>query len=119
MDEKQAGAPQAVGARANEGRGVARIEAMVPRAALEALRPQLRGGVCFPGEPGYDQARTLWNAMIDRHPAAVIRAAGAADVKHAVRLASENGLLLAVRGGGHNIAGNGSCEGGLLLDSRR
>ncbi len=116
MDEKQAGAPQAVGARANEGRGAARIEAVLPRAALEALRPQLRGGVCFPGEPGYDQARTLWNAMIDRHPAAVIRAAGAADVKHAVRLASENGLLLAVRGGGHNVAGNGSCDGGLLLD---
>jgi FAD/FMN-containing dehydrogenase len=116
MDEKQVGFPRAVGGRANEGRGAARIETVFPRAALEALRPLLRGAVCFPGEPGYDQARTLWNAMIDRHPAAVVRAAGAADVKHAVRLASEHGLLLAVRGGGHNIAGNGSCDGGLLLD---
>jgi FAD/FMN-containing dehydrogenase len=83
---------------------------------LEALRSQLRGALCLPGEPGYEQARTLWNAMIDKHPAAVIRAAGTADVMRAVNVAREHQLVLAVRGGGHNIAGNAVCEGGLMLD---
>lgn len=83
---------------------------------LEALRAQLRGTLCLPGEPGYEQARTLWNAMIDEHPAAVVRAAGAADVMRAVNLAREHQLLLSVRGGGHGIAGNAVCEGGLMLD---
>ncbi len=83
---------------------------------LDALRGRLRGGLCLPGEPGYEQARTLWNAMIDRRPALVVRAAGAGDVLQAVNLAREHGLLLAVRGGGHNIAGNAVCEGGLMID---
>jgi FAD/FMN-containing dehydrogenase len=84
--------------------------------ALESLRSQLRGTLCFPGEPGYEQARTIWNAMIDRHPAAIIRAAGTADVMRAVNVAREHQLVLAVRGGGHNIAGNAVCDGGLMLD---
>jgi FAD/FMN-containing dehydrogenase len=84
--------------------------------ALEAFRGGLRGQLCLPGEAGYDEARTIWNAMIDRRPAAVVRAAGAGDVLHAVRLAAQHGLLLSVRGGGHNIAGNAVCEGGLMLD---
>ena len=83
---------------------------------LDALRGQLRGALCYPGDPGYEQARTLWNAMIDRRPAAVVRAAGAADVMRAVNLAREHRLVLSVRGGGHNIAGNAVCEGGLMLD---
>ena len=83
---------------------------------LAPLREKLRGALCFPGDPGYEQARTLWNAMIDRHPGAVVRAAGAADVIAAVGFAREHGLSLAVRGGGHNIAGNAVCEGGLLID---
>ncbi|HTN52634.1 MAG TPA: FAD-binding oxidoreductase [Anaeromyxobacter sp.] len=83
---------------------------------LEPLRGQLRGALCTPGEPGYEQARTIWNAMIDRHPDAVIRAAGTADVMRAVNAAREHGLLLSVRGGGHNIAGNAVADGGLLLD---
>jgi FAD/FMN-containing dehydrogenase len=77
---------------------------------------ELRGALCFQGEPGYEQARTLWNAMIDKHPAAVIRAAGTADVMRAVNVAREHQLVLAVRGGDHNIAGNAVCEGGLMLD---
>ena len=84
--------------------------------ALESLRSQLRGTLCLPGEPGYEQARTIWNAMIDRHPAAIIRAAGAADVMRAVNVAREHQLVLAVRGGGHNVAGNAVCDGGLMLD---
>jgi FAD/FMN-containing dehydrogenase len=83
---------------------------------LDALRAQLRGALCLPGEPGYDQARTIWNAMIDRRPAVVVRAAGAADVISAVSFARKHGLLLAVRAGGHNIAGNAVCDGGLLID---
>jgi len=84
--------------------------------ALAALRGQLRGVLCLPGEPGYDQARTVWNGMIDRRPAAIVRAAGAADVVRAVKLARQHRLLLAIRGGGHNIAGNAVCEGGLMID---
>jgi FAD/FMN-containing dehydrogenase len=84
--------------------------------AVAALRGRLRGALCLPGEPGYDQARTIWNGMIDRRPAAVVRAAGAADVTRAVTLAREHRLLLAIRAGGHNIAGNAVCEGGLMID---
>ncbi|HET6372671.1 MAG TPA: FAD-linked oxidase, partial [Candidatus Polarisedimenticolia bacterium] len=73
--------------------------------ALDALKGRLRGALCLPGETGYDEARTIWNAMIDRHPALVVRAAGASDVIQTVRLAAQHGLLLSVRGGGHNIAG--------------
>ena len=92
--------------------------ASVPLAAdeLASLRGSLRGALCLPGEPGYDQARTIWNAMIDRKPAVVVRAAGAADVMAAVSFARKHGLLLAVRAGGHNIAGNAVCDGGLLID---
>jgi FAD/FMN-containing dehydrogenase len=83
---------------------------------LDAVRGAVRGSVCLPGEAGYDEARTIWNAMIDRRPAAVVRCAGAADVIGAVRFARDHDLLLAVRGGGHNIAGNAVCEGGLVID---
>ena len=83
---------------------------------LTALQSQLRGSLCLPDEAGYDEARTIWNAMIDRRPAAVVRCSGAGDVMRAVRLAHDNGLLVAVRGGGHNISGNAVCEGGLLID---
>jgi FAD/FMN-containing dehydrogenase len=83
---------------------------------IDGLRGGLRGALCLPGEPGYDTARTIWNAMIDRRPALIVRAAGAADVIRTVNLAREHGLMLAVRGGGHNIAGNAVCDGGLMLD---
>ena len=87
--------------------------------ALDALRGGLRGGLSLPGEAGYDEARTIWNAMIDKRPAAVVRAVGASDVIQTVRLAAQHGLLLSVRGGGHNIAGNAVCDGGLMLDLSR
>ncbi len=88
----------------------------VPTDILTALRPQLRGSLCLQDEDGYDEARTIWNAMIDRRPGAVVRCRGASDVMRAVRFARDNGLLVAVRGGGHNISGNAVCEGGLLID---
>jgi FAD/FMN-containing dehydrogenase len=84
--------------------------------ALDGLRGRLRGALCLPGEPGYEQARTVWNAMVDRHPAAIVRAAGAVDVIRTVNVAREHGALLSVRGGGHHIAGSAVCEGGLMLD---
>ena len=83
---------------------------------LEAMRASLRGSLLMPADEGYDVSRTLWNAMIDRRPAAIVRAAGAGDVMQAVNFARENKLLLAVRGGGHNIAGKAACDGGLMLD---
>ena len=93
-----------------------RNQGTIPAEALDGLRAALRGTLCLPGEPGYDVARTLWNAMIDRRPAAIVCATGAADVMRAVGFAREHGLLLAVRGGGHNIAGNAVCDGGLTID---
>ncbi len=83
---------------------------------VDDLRTQLRGSLCLPGETGYEQARTIWNAMIDRRPAIVVRAAGVNDVMRAVEFARRYGLRLAVRGGGHNIAGNAVCDDGLMLD---
>src|SRR6185312_2460481 len=84
--------------------------------ALAAFRGEMRGAVALPGEDGYEAARTIWNAMIDRRPAIVARCMGAADVIQTVKLARDAKLLLAVRGGGHNIAGNAVCDGGLLID---
>jgi hypothetical protein len=83
---------------------------------VSALRAKVRGTVALPGEDGYDAARTIWNAMIDRRPGLVVRCLGAADVINAVTLARDENLLVAVRGGGHNIAGNAVCDGGLLID---
>lgn len=91
-------------------------ERAVPTARIDALRGAVRGTVCQPGEAGYDDARTLWNAMVDRRPAVVVRCLGAADVAQAIDLCREYGLLLAVRGGGHNIAGRAVCEGGVMID---
>jgi FAD/FMN-containing dehydrogenase len=83
---------------------------------VAALRSGLRGTVALPGEDGYDIARTIWNAMIDRRPGLVIRCLGTSDVINAVKLARDEKLLVAVRSGGHNIAGNAVCDGGLLID---
>jgi FAD/FMN-containing dehydrogenase len=83
---------------------------------VAALRSKLRGTVVLPGENGYDEARTIWNAMIDRRPGLVVRCLGAADVINAITLARNEKLLVAIRSGGHNIAGNAVCDGGLLID---
>ncbi len=83
---------------------------------FDTLRRQLRGALRLPGDDGYDASRSLWNAMIDRRPAAIVVAAGAEDVITAVHYARDNGLPLAMKGGGHNIAGNAVCDGGLTID---
>jgi FAD/FMN-containing dehydrogenase len=88
----------------------------IPEETLAALKGKLRGLAALPGEDGYDAARTIWNAMVDRRPGIVTRCLGAADVIEAVKLARVHDLLVAVRAGGHNIAGNAVCDGGLLID---
>jgi FAD/FMN-containing dehydrogenase len=86
---------------------------------LDTLKSNLSGSVLTQGSPDYDNARTIWNAMIDRRPAAIARCADANDVVSAVRYAAERQQLLAIRGGGHNIAGNAVCDGGLMIDLSR
>jgi FAD/FMN-containing dehydrogenase len=84
--------------------------------AVEDLRKSVRGAVLCPSEPGYDETRTIPNAMIDRRPAIIARCTGAADVIACVRFAREHNLLTSIRGGGHSVAGKSVCADGLMID---
>ncbi|MCA0872790.1 FAD-binding oxidoreductase [Seohaeicola saemankumensis] len=84
--------------------------------SLDTLGAALRGGVFLPGSADYDEARTLWNSMVDRHPTFVIRALGASDVQKAVNFCRDSGLVLSIRSGGHQIAGHAVADGTVLLD---
>src|SRR5215831_18289833 len=83
---------------------------------IEQFHSGLRGGHLLRGDDGYEAARKIYNAMIDKRPALIARCAGAADVIHAVNFARNNGLLVSVRGGGHNVSGSAVCDGGLMID---
>lgn len=85
----------------------------------EKLADALRGDLITPADPRYDQVRKVWNADIDRHPPVIARCADAADVATAVTFAAERELPIAVRGGGHSVAGQGVCDDGLVLDLSR
>jgi FAD/FMN-containing dehydrogenase len=84
--------------------------------ALDDLRGQVRGEVFAEGDPAYAEACRIWNGMIDRRPAVVVRCTGSADVMAAVRFAREAGLAVSVRSGGHNVAGTSLSDGGLVVD---
>jgi FAD/FMN-containing dehydrogenase len=84
--------------------------------AIEDFRSRLRGPLLLPAEPGYDDARSVWNAMIDRRPALIVRCLGTSDIVASVEFAREHGLSLAIKGGGHNISGLAVCDDGLMLD---
>jgi FAD/FMN-containing dehydrogenase len=92
---------------------------VLPEETVRAFGAGLRGELLRPGDEGYDPARRVWNAMIDRRPALIVRCAGVADVRRAVDFAHEHRLLVAVRGGGHNVAGSAVCDGGLVVDLSR
>jgi UDP-N-acetylenolpyruvoylglucosamine reductase len=87
--------------------------------AVGALRAQLRGDLILPTDARYDEARAVYNAMIDKHPALIARCADVADVISAVNFGRENQLTVAVRGGGHNGPGLGTCDDGLVIDLSR
>ncbi|WP_458185583.1 FAD-binding protein [Haladaptatus sp. NG-WS-4] len=89
---------------------------LVGESELSSFRESFGGRVVGPGDEDYDEVRAVWNGMIDRYPALVARCTGVADVIAAVDFARENDLLVAVRGGGHNVAGTAVCDGGLVVD---
>ena len=83
---------------------------------IEALKRSVAGEVLLPGSEAYESARRIWNAMIDKRPGVIVRAAGTQDVVRAVELARSSGAPLAVRGGGHNIAGSALVDEGIVID---
>lgn len=91
----------------------------IERADIEALRARFQGQLIEPGDPVYNETRKVWNAMIDRQPGLIAMCSGVADVMVAVRFARERELLVAVRGGGHNVAGTAVCDDGLVIDLSR
>ena len=91
----------------------------VDASRIEQLRGACRGPVIRPGDAEYDSARRIWNASIDKHPGVIVQCSGLADVIAAVRFARDNDLLVAIRGGGHNVGGRAVCDGGLVIDLSR
>jgi FAD binding domain len=83
---------------------------------IEGFQAEFRGEVIQPGDSGYETARKIWNASIDKHPGIIARCSGVADVVAAVNFARENELLIAVRGGGHNVSGKALCDDGIVID---
>jgi hypothetical protein len=83
---------------------------------VSELKEKLTGALLQPGDPGYDEARKVWNGMIDRQPALIVRCQNSDDVIYAVNCAREHRLLLSVKAGGHNVTGNAVCDGGIMVD---
>src|SRR5512136_508531 len=88
----------------------------MPAASVDELRTRLRGEVIQPGDPGYDSARRVYNGMIDKRPKLIVRCRDVADVIQTVLFARNGNMLVAIRGGGHNGAGLGICDDGLVID---
>jgi FAD/FMN-containing dehydrogenase len=87
--------------------------------AREEIKGLIKGTIVVPDDPGYEEARQVWNAMIDRRPAVIVQCVQADDVPPVIRFARENGLQLSIRGAGHNIAGNALCDNGITIDFSR
>jgi FAD/FMN-containing dehydrogenase len=94
----------------------ATVDHTLDESSLSGFRDNLRGNLIEPTDPGYEEARQVYNGMIDKRPGLIVRCVDSADVIAAVNFARQHDLLLAVRGGGHNGAGLGSCDGGLVVD---
>jgi hypothetical protein len=88
----------------------------VDKATIEAFRHGFQGQVLLPGDAGYASARRIWNASIDKHPGLIARCSGVVDVVRAVKFARANNLLVAVKSGGHNVAGRALCDDGIVID---
>ena len=88
----------------------------VAKQELDRFRASIKGSVVRPEDSNYDEVRKIWNAMIDRRPAAIVQCADSSDVQRAISFAGENRLELTIRGAGHNIAGNAICENGMMID---
>lgn len=93
--------------------------AAIEKTRIEALKASLQGELLLPGDAAYDSARKVWNGMIDRKPALIVHCATQADVIHAVNFARVHHLLVSVRGGGHNVTGSATCNGGIVIDLSR
>lgn len=92
------------------------VETKLDAQAVAGLTQTVRGPVLTPGDAAYDDARAVWNGLIDRSPALIVQCSGAADVVDAVNFAREQGLTLSIKAGGHNVAGNAVNDGGLVVD---
>jgi FAD/FMN-containing dehydrogenase len=103
--------PEQLAATGLDGKPIA-----IARADIKDFRASLRGQLLLAGDEGYEQARKIWNGAFDRHPALIARCAGSEDVVKAVNFARAHAILTAVRGGGHSISGQSSCDGGLMID---
>ena len=92
------------------------VDSVLKEAVVEEFKGSLRGALLRPGDGGYDDARSLWNGMIDKRPTLIARCTGVADVIDCVNFGRTNNLLVSVRGGDHSAAGNAVCDGGLMID---
>ena len=104
------------GEKLNEERNIMRTQISEVKEELQGL---IKGNVLVPDDSGYEEARQIWNAMIDRRPAVIVQCAQADDVAPVIRFARKKGLELSIRGGGHNIAGNALCDNGITIDFSR
>ena len=86
------------------------------RKTIDDLRGRLRGTILLPGDPGYNAARSLWNGMVNRRPALIVRCTNVTDVIAAVTFGREQNLVVAIKGGGHNVTGNAMCDDGIVID---